>query len=425
MLAVGVFGDDELVRQLASLVRAWPGESAAARAQQGLDVLVVHGGDTALLQVSLIAEKSKFAGLKKGAAERIGAIAERRGLTRDELADRLVPTFGLDEDAGAILDFGPRRFTVTFDEQLVPRVKDEAGTLLKDLPKPAKADDADKAKAAKSRLSGLKKDVKAVADVLLRRLERAMLEGRAFDAGVFRTCFVEHPLSFHVARRLLWEARDVDGQRLGLFRLAEDRTFADEHDDAWNSSLWRSAKDLNNQDYSTTSWSNLPRGAQVAVAAPLELDDATLARWSGLFADYELLQPFAQLGRGRHRVADTERTATALTRFAGRTLSAPKLVFGLESRLWRREGAGDGGSFGSHDRELGGVRATVSYDGAVAMGFIEESEALTITDVTFATTRPLRVAGREIPAKTTLTLGDVPLALFSEVVADLEAVLRG
>jgi len=112
MLAVGVFGDDALVRELAGLVKAWPGESAAARAQQGLDVLVVHGGDVALLQVSLIAEKSKFAALKKGAAERIGAIAERRGLTRDELADRLVPTFGLDDEAGAVLDFGVRRFSV-------------------------------------------------------------------------------------------------------------------------------------------------------------------------------------------------------------------------------------------------------------------------------------------------------------------------
>lgn len=401
MLAVGVCGDDALVRELAALVKTWPGESAAARAQQGLDVLVVHGGDVALLQVSLIAEKSKFAALKKGAVERIGAIAERRGLSRDELADRLVPTFGLDDDAGCVLDFGARRFTVTFDEQLVPRVKDDGGVLLKDLPKPGKSDDAALAKAAKARFSGLKKDVKTVADVLLRRLERAMLEGRAFDVDVFRGCFVEHPLAFHVARRLVWEARDADGRRLGLFRIAEDRTFADVDDSLWT----------------------LPRGASVVVVHPLELDEATLGRFTALFGDYGLLQPFAQLGRPCHRVDDAERAVTSLRRFAGRALPAPKLVFGLEGRGWRREGAGDGGSFSSHDRELRGVRATVHYEGAVAMGFIEEGELLTLDEVTFTTTRPLTIGDRTIPARTALALGDVPPALLSEVVKDLEGLL--
>jgi hypothetical protein len=273
--------------------------------------------------------------------------------------------------------------------------------LLKDLPKPSKSDDADKAKAAKSRLAGLKKDVKAVAEVLLRRLERAMLEQRPFDVDVFTSVFVEHPLSFHVARRLVWEAIDAGGQRLALFRLAEDRSLADVDDSLWT----------------------LPCGARVRVAHPLELDDTTLSRWAGIWGDYELLQPFGQLGRPCHRVRDDERGASALQRFAGWALPAPKLVFGLEGRGWRRGSAGDGGSFQSHDRELVGVRATVDYEGAVAMGYIEEDEVLTVTQVTFMTTRPLTLAGRTIPTHTTLALGDVPPTLFSEVVADLEAML--
>lgn len=345
--------------------------------------------------------------MKKGAAERIAAIAERRGLTKDELADRLVPTFDLDDDAGRVLDFGARRFTVTFDEHLVPRVKDEAGVTLKDLPKPGKNDDATLAKAAKARLSGLKKDVKAVADLLLRRLERAMLEGRGIDGDLFQTCYVEHPLSFHVARRLVWEARDGAGACLGRFRVAEDRSFADVDDNAWQPR--------------TTD------GVRFVVVHPLSLDEGELSAWSTLFGDYELLQPFAQLGRARHRVASDERTDKALTRFRGRSLNAPKLVFGLKGRGWRREEAGDGGSFQSHDRELGGVCATVHYDGAVGMGFIEESELLTIEDGTFTTTRPLTVddgtGPRALPTGRILTLAEVPEALFAEVIADLEALV--
>ncbi|STM38261.1 WGR domain-containing protein [Escherichia coli] len=37
--------------------------------------------------------------------------------------------------------FGPRQFTVSFDETLKPFVRDVSGSRLKDLPKPNKSDD--------------------------------------------------------------------------------------------------------------------------------------------------------------------------------------------------------------------------------------------------------------------------------------------
>lgn len=391
LYAVGFFGDDDVIRRLSTLVRAWPGESAAARAQQGLDTLVLHGGDAALLQLALIAEKSKFAALKKGAGERIGAIADRRSLTTDELADRLVPTFDLDDAATTALDFGVRRFSVGFDEALVPRVKDATGAVLKDLPKPNKTDDADLAKEAKKRLTALKKDVKTVADLLLRRLERGMVEGRRSDVASFVACFVEHPLTFHVSKRLLWEVVDAAGTRLGLFRIAEDRTFADADDTAFT--------------LPTTS------GTQVGVVHPLFIDDATLKTWSTVFADYELLQPFAQLGRAMHRLTDAERATTSLRRFAGKKLPAPTLVFGLEARGWRRWDIVDGGAFNTHFKVVGGVRAVIEYDGAVGMGFIEPTETLTLTDATFAQARG--------PA---LALADVDPRFLSEVLVDIDSL---
>ncbi len=392
MHALGFFGDDDGIRRLATLARAWPGESAAARAQTALDTLVLHGGDSALLQLAVIGEKSKFAAFKKGAGERIVAIADTRGLTADELADRLVPTLGLNDDGATVLDFGSRTFSVTFDESLAPRVKDGSGVLLKDLPKPNKSDDADLAAASKKKLSALKKDVKAVADLLLRRLERMMIDGRAVDVDTFRTSFVEHPLTFHVARRLLWEAIDPNGTRVSLFRIAEDRTFADLKDTTWS----------------------LPRGARVRVVHPLDLDDASLAAGSTLWGDYELLQPFAQLGRAVHRLAtpDTATSTSSMAR-AGKTAPAPTLVYGLDGRQWQRDDIGDGGSFTSHTKRFGDVRAVVNYDGAVGMGYIEPNEQLTLGGIAFSDRKSRRV----------LCLGDVPARVLSEVVLDLDMVL--
>ena len=49
-------------------------------------------------------------------------VAENRGLTMAELEDRLAPDLGLDSSGSLTLDFGPRQFTVGFDETLKPVV---------------------------------------------------------------------------------------------------------------------------------------------------------------------------------------------------------------------------------------------------------------------------------------------------------------
>ncbi|MFD0330380.1 hypothetical protein ACFQZC_24780 [Streptacidiphilus monticola] len=47
-------------------------------------------------------------------------MAEGLGLTGDQLSDRLVPDLGLESDGTTVVDYGTRRFTVGFDEQLRP-----------------------------------------------------------------------------------------------------------------------------------------------------------------------------------------------------------------------------------------------------------------------------------------------------------------
>jgi hypothetical protein len=141
-------GDDETARRLTPLIRAWPGEGGHHKAVAGLDVLAAIGSDVALLQLHGISEKAKFKGLKARAREKIAEVAAGLGLTGEQLSDRLVPDFGLDTDGGMVLDYGPRRFTVGFDEQLKPYVTGEDGKRRKALPKPGAKDDATLAPAA-------------------------------------------------------------------------------------------------------------------------------------------------------------------------------------------------------------------------------------------------------------------------------------
>ncbi|MGC4119853.1 MAG: DUF4132 domain-containing protein [Myxococcales bacterium] len=360
MHALGWLGDDETARRLTPLIRAWPGERAAARAVEALGVLAALGTDLSLMLLSGIADKVRFASIQEGAQERIAQIAQARGLSPEELADRLVPDLGLDARGELELDFGARRFKVSLDERLDLVVADAEGKALAALPKPAKSDDAAQAKAATETFKALKKDVAAIARSRIDRLQTAMIARRRWSPEEHRLLFVDKPLVLQLSRRLVWGAYDAKGRLTAAFRVDVDRTFADEKDQAFQ----------------------VPAGATVGVVHPLELDEKQRTAWSSLFADYHLLQPFEQLAR-QMPCASAKEVAPALKALEGLELPAPKLVFGLEKLGWKRGAASDGGAFGCHFRDFSGVplSARVDYSGAVGMGYIEEKELLTLSGV--------------------------------------------
>src|SRR6185369_16203815 len=145
-----------------------------ARAVTGVGVLAAIGTDVALMHLHGIAQRAKFKGLKTAAQQKMDEVAAGLGLDAEQLADRLVPDFGLAADGSLRLDYGPRQFLVGFDEQLRPFVADADGKRLKALPKPGARDDAELAPAAYKQFAALKKDVRTVAADQIRRLERAM-----------------------------------------------------------------------------------------------------------------------------------------------------------------------------------------------------------------------------------------------------------
>jgi predicted DNA-binding WGR domain protein len=328
--ALGLLGNDETARRLAPRIREWPGESQHQRAVTGLDLLAAIGSDVALMHLNGIASKVKFKGLQDRAKEKIAAVAEARGFTAAELADRLVPDLGLDEQGTLMLDFGQRRFFVAFDETLKPFVKDAQGARLKDLPKPIKSDDAALADAATERYKQIKKDAKAVASLQVVRLELAMIDRRRWNATDFRLFFIEHPLMRHLAARLMWGVYGGDDALATAFRVAEDWTLADAQDSLYT----------------------LPDDAQVGIAHVLEMPAPLQAAFGQVFADYEILQPFKQLGRETYALTDAERQGSKITRYANKVVATGS-VMGLVNRGWERGQAQDAGWVGWFSKRVG------------------------------------------------------------------------
>lgn len=343
--ALGLLGDDDTARRLAARIREWPGESAHQRAVSGLDLLVAIGTDAALMHLNGIAGKVKFKGLQDRARDKIAALAEARGLTPEELADRLVPDLGLDDAGTLTLDFGPRQFRIGFDESLKPFVRDSAGARLKDLPKPIRSDDAALATAATERFKLLKKDAKAIASLQVMRMELAMTARRRWTGEEFRRFFLEHPLMRHLAARVAWGV--YDGEHVTrLFRVAEDWTLASAEDDT----------------------AQLADDETVGIAHPLEIPPAELAAMGQVFADYEILQPFRQLGRETYALTDAERASKAILRFADKTIATGSAL-GLVNRGWERGQAEDAGWVGQFERRIGdGLSIELELDPGTIVG---------------------------------------------------------
>ncbi|XVQ13790.1 DUF4132 domain-containing protein [Spirillospora sp. CA-255316] len=381
LTALGPLGDDGTVRRLTPLVRAWPGEHGHARAVKGLDVLAEIGTETALVHLHGIAERVKFRGLRDRAREKIGEIAGRLGLTPDQLGDRLVPDLGLDEAGTLVLDYGPRRFTVGFDEALRPYVTGEDGKRRKALPKPGKGDDQELAPEAYRRFAQLKKDARAAASDQVLRLERAMVTGRRWTPEEFRAYFTGHPLVRHIARRLVWAAED--GGRATAFRVAEDGTFADVADDAFT----------------------LPGTARVGIPHPLALGESVKA-WSDVFADYEILQPFPQLARPVAALTEEERAGGRLARFEGATVPSGA-VRGLTRRGWQLPRDSDGMQYEISLPLAAGLSVEIVLETGLYAGSGGEEDDQVLEKVT--------IEG-DLAA-----LGTPPLAVpVSEALADLE-----
>lgn len=394
MTCLGLFGTDDTARKFTPLVRAWPGESQHKRAVVGLDVLAGIGSDVALMMLNGIAGKVKFKALQERAREKITQIADERGLTTAELEDRLAPDLGLEPDGTMLLDFGPRQFRVGFDEALKPFVRDSDGARLKDLPKARRDDDAELATAATARWRALKKDARTVSGQQVLRLELAMCARRRWSLPVFEQFLAGHPLVRHLVQRLVWATYTDAGDLDRCFRVAEDGQYTDADDEPIT----------------------LADDAVIGLPHALELPEAESAGFGQLFTDYELLQPFTQLGRDTYRLTEAEKSSTELTRWSDLVVPTGK-VLGLTNRGWDRGMPQDAGVIHDMEKPLpGGWRAVADLSEGLAVGALDYFPEQSITRVIVGT-----------PGKWTVdakTFGELDEITASELIRDLEG-LRG
>ncbi|HEY1956874.1 MAG TPA: DUF4132 domain-containing protein [Polyangiaceae bacterium] len=283
-------------------------------------------------------------------------LAEARGENdEDALFD-----LDLDERGEATLDLGGRMVRVVVDESLAPRVVLDDGRRLAQMPRASKSDDPARVAAATARFNRLRRACATTARDEITRLERAMLAARRFRARDLAARWAHHAIASSLARRVVWGA--FSGPELvATFRVAEDGSFADERDLPCE----------------------LADDASIGVVHPIDLDAETRAQWATIFGDYEIVQPFEQLGRASFTGTAAEALAIAKA-LVGTMVDARSLVKTIETHGWQRTGR----RIGVVTRQLRGTKprllAALAFTPGFDIGFAKKAVDQKITGLTVA-----------------------------------------
>ena len=408
MIALGLLGSDAIALKLTPLIREWPGQSQHPRAVLGLECLRAIGSDTALMQISGIANKIKYKGLKKRAKDCLMAIAAERQLTPDELSDRIIPDCGLDPQGHRTFDFGARQFEFVLGQDLKPYVRDAKGKLKTTLPKPGVKDDGETATQAIADWKLMKKQISEVVKLQTIRLEQAMILQRRWPWADFQSLLITHPVMTHVVQRVVWIGFESDGAIAGTFRIAEDCTLANADDEEFDAGSLHS----------------------VGIVHPIQLNATTLTAWGEQLSDYEIIPPFPQINRDQYTLTEAERTAEEITRFNDQEIKAITLSSMMEKFGWSRGQLADHGDYSCHYRYFPAANIT-AITGDYEHQLVDRSVDIgddAIDGCCFAVGQyepydyPLSQWGRREARCKILPLAQVDPIVMSEVLRDLSAI---
>ncbi len=360
-----------------------------------LQMLVWVEHKTAIQLLLNVGCRFRTKSIQEEASKQAQALADRKGWTVAELADRTIPTAGLDDEGRLTLDFGPRQFSARLNEDLELSLLDAEGNPLKSLPAPRKDDDQAKAAEAKKTFSAAKKELKSVLTMQRDRLYEAMCTQRTWPFEEWTLYLNQHPVVRHHCQKFVW-AVVRDGKVATLFRPLDDGSLTDSNDDPVT----------------------LEPESPIRVAHECLVTPEQSLAWRQHLKDYEVEPLFEQFGRPNFLLEEERRQQDDLTDFRGHILEAFKLRGRANKLGYTRGQAQDGGWFFDYHKRFPtlGIETILEFTGN---GLPEENRMVALTSMRFE-----RAAGEgeanHSGAK--MALGQVPDVLLSECWNDLRQI---
>jgi hypothetical protein len=343
--------------------------------------------DPSAVQLLLaVGNRFRTKGIQEEAALQVEALAERKGWTVAELADRTIPAAGFDETGTLTLSYGDREFVARLMPDLTIQLQDENGKKLAALPDPRKDDDETLAKESKKSWSEAKKTLKTTLAQQTDRFYEALCTQREWPFEDWNRYLLQHPIARHLVESLVWVVVE-GGEVRATFRPLGDGSLTDADDNPVT----------------------VADTAKVRIAHAFILPAELAERWQQHLSDYKVMPLFPLFGRGVYRLPADLQLAQELKDFEGYVL--PNFTLRSRAQKLGYARANNGESwFTDYTRTYRGlgITAVIEFSGS---SFPEENKPVALLSLKF-----VRVEG---DFQESLTLGEVPGLLLSECYQDL------
>ncbi|MBL8057102.1 MAG: DUF4132 domain-containing protein [Anaerolineales bacterium] len=269
-------------------------------------------GPAGLAQLAILNARLKTSAARKVIAAALAAAGERAGLSPRELAERLVPDFGLTAVGERRVPLGDclAEVVVAGTTEVELRWRRPDGRRSTAVPAPVKTAHAAELKELKQSLADLRRMLPAQRD----RLESLYLAGQKWPYAAWREHYLDHPLVGTLARRLIWKFSRGDQAASGI---------------------WRAGR-IEGRAGPALDW--LDAHTQVELWHPLNADSAVVLEWRAWLTDQAVRQPFKQAHREVYLLTDAERaTATYSNRFAAHLLRQHQFNALCAARGWQNQ----------------------------------------------------------------------------------------
>ncbi len=405
-----VHGGREMTAVILRSIKEWAENMRGAIAAEAVRALALGGSSKALMALDSMSRKFKNKQVRNAAAESLANAAEQLGITTEELADRIVPDLGFDDNLCRVFDYGSRQFNVYLRPSLELEIMNGEKTI-KTLPKPGAKDDAEKASAAYEEFKEMKKLIKNAVTAQRARLEYVMLCDRRWTSESWRTLFVKNALMHCFAIGLIWGVYE-DSKLTVTFRYMEDGSFTTSDGDEFE----------------------LPENASIGLVHPLDITEELKNEWIEQLSDFEITQPFPQLSRKCYRPTDDELKQKRITRFDGCEFNSLSLINKMIKLGWDKGVAEDAGWFSYFVRkdltsrkrredgtvEIAGNAAMLTFSGASIVNYDFEGEEVEIYKLGFC--KPDVIPYHYEKDESYIDISTVPPRYFSEIIMQLTSV---
>ncbi|GAA3581324.1 DUF4132 domain-containing protein [Kribbella ginsengisoli] len=386
LAVVAACGGEQLAGLAGAYLKQWYGQRAA----QGKALIAMLGwiDEPNATQLMLsIGSRFRTKSFQEEAAKQAQALAERKGWSVGELADRTIPAAGFEDDGVIELSYGERVFTAVLRPDLTIELRSPEGKKISSLPAARQSEDEELVKAAKKALTQARKELKAIVQLQGQRLYEALCTQRTWPADDWQRYLNGHPVVRYLTQRLAWVA--TAGELVTVFRPLDDGTLTDVDDNAVD----------------------LPADAVIAIAHDSLLDQGTVKAWQDHLADYEVVPLFQQFGKGVYVLPEELSAQAEVTDFRGHLLTAFALRAKAGKLGYARGQGQDGATFWDYEKRFPtlGLTAIVGFTGNQLP---ERDKTVALTTLSF------RQAG-EGGSQSTPRLADVPAVLLSEAYNDL------